>query len=129
MVEKTAEEQLGLRGRMLLGSKSGYRIMFPCNFVVFNANLIVDGKKVWFGDIDVSRDVIKLKSIARKVGKRVYVLSEMDGRFGENEENPKVENFMYSTDGEDDVLGKDAKEYFKVYDKNVIYNKYKYKKE
>lgn len=98
---KVATDALGWSGRMLSGSKSGYGEQFPKNLVVFNANLIVEGDgKVWYGDIDVTRDEEKLKQIARTLKKRIYVLREHDGRFL-NEAEPKIGSAVYTTDGQE----------------------------
>ena len=66
-------------------SKSTYRNQFPDNKVYFNANIFLLGEgKVWFGDIDITRDIDVLESISAELGKDLYVLRESDGRF-ENE--------------------------------------------
>jgi len=94
------------------GSKSGYRMDNPDNLVVFNANVIVEGlEKTWFGDIDLTFDEPKLKKAAEKIGRRVYVLYEMDARF-ENAKTPKLENAVYSTDGKADKLSDDLSFYY-----------------
>lgn len=69
-------------GRMLSWSKGDYLRSNPENLVAFNANIITeeDGK-IWYGDLDVSRDFDALKSIADEIGKDLYVLREHDGRF------------------------------------------------
>jgi hypothetical protein len=73
-------------GRMLSFSKSGYRDKFPDNEVYFNANIFVLGEgKIWYGDIDVTKEKEQLENVAREIGKDLYILREMDGRF-ENEE-------------------------------------------
>ena len=78
-------------GRMISGSKSGYNQRFPNNVVVFNANICTqeDGK-IWYGDLDITRDSASLSSLAQSLGKEVYVLREMDARF-DNEAKPKFE--------------------------------------
>ena len=74
-----------------LGSKSGYVARHPGHDVVFNANLVTKGRgKVWHGDIDLTTDGEALKRFAARLGEAVYVLYEMDGRFG-NEEDPKLD--------------------------------------
>jgi len=74
-----------ISGRMISGSKSGYRDRFPENEVYFNANIFLLGEgKVWFGDLDITKDREELQKIAKQIGKTMFVLSEMDGRF-ENE--------------------------------------------
>lgn len=78
---------LGFPGRMISGSKSGYRMRFPDNRPVFNANVCVESGKIWYGDLDLTLDGDKLQGLANELGERVYVLYEMDARF-ENEERP-----------------------------------------
>jgi len=74
-----------ISGRMISGSKSGYRDRFPDNEVYFNANIFILGEgKVWYGDLDITKDREELQKIARNLGKTLFVLREMDGRF-ENE--------------------------------------------
>ncbi len=88
---ETVEKYLGFPGRMITGSKSGYRRTFPDNKVVFNANLYADRVKVWWGDLDLTLDEKLLKELQAELGCEVIVLREMDGRF-ENEETPNFEN-------------------------------------
>lgn len=86
-------EKLGMEGRMISFSKSFYRNENPNNLVVFNSNIIVDGKKIWWGDIDVTINKINLIFLAKQINNSIFVLSEMDGRFN-NEESPIVENYL-----------------------------------
>lgn len=81
---------LGFPGFMLSSSKTMYRESYPKNYVIFNGNVIVDGKKVWYGDVDISKSGNKLKELAIKENVDIHVLYEHDARF-ENEENPPVE--------------------------------------
>lgn len=90
-LESLIYDLLGPNGKLISGSKSIYLYDNPKNLVVFNANLVIDGKKVWYGDIDVTLSCERLKTISSYTNKKVYVLSEMDARF-ENENKPKVEN-------------------------------------
>ena len=80
------ESENFLCGRMIAYSKSSYRDKFPDNEVYFNSNIFVlcEGK-IWYGDIDVTKDREKLENIARELGKDLYILREMDGRFGNEE--------------------------------------------
>jgi hypothetical protein len=78
-------------GRMISGSKSFYSNAFPKNFVVFNANICTRTKgKIWYGDLDVTKDEEKLKELAANAGEDLYILREMDGRF-ENEAKPLLD--------------------------------------
>jgi hypothetical protein len=71
-----------ISGRMISSSKSSYIEKFPENEVYFNANIFVLGEgKVWYGDLDLTKDGDILKNIASSSGKDLYVLRELDGRF------------------------------------------------
>ena len=73
-------------GRMISGSKSGYRERYPNNDVVFNANIVIPTRgKVWYGDLDLTLDTEKLQVVATTLKEPLYILREMDGRF-ENED-------------------------------------------
>jgi hypothetical protein len=85
-MEKFFEKENLLQGRMISHSKSGYRDKFPENEVYFNANIFVLGEgKIWYGDLDVTKDMDRLENIAKELGKDLYILREMDGRFGNEE--------------------------------------------
>ena len=75
-----------LPGRIIGWSKSGYMKKYPNNEVYFNANIFVFGEgKVWFGDLDLTLDKPMLEEISKEIGKKLYIVKEMDGRF-ENED-------------------------------------------
>lgn len=75
--------------RMISISKSGYRERYPDNQVYFNANIFILGEgKVWWGDLDVTLDKDNLECVARDLGKDLFILREMDGRF----ENEKIKD-------------------------------------
>jgi len=77
-----------IMGRMISGSKSGYKERFPDHKVVFNANIVTKSRgKVWYGDVDLTMDTPQLMNIARELKEPLYVLYEMDARF-ENEDQP-----------------------------------------
>jgi hypothetical protein len=92
------------RGRMLAGSKSGYRSTHPNNIVIFNASVAIVGhNKVWYGDLDLTKDENLLLHCSREIGKPLYVFYEMDLRF-ENEkldvsEATKTSYKYYVVDG------------------------------
>jgi hypothetical protein len=88
---KIANNILGYAGRMISGSKSRYRTLFPENIVVFNANICTADEKIWFGDIDITLDKQALIELASALSKEIYILREMDGRF-ENETTPLLEH-------------------------------------
>lgn len=93
--EKIVETLLGLKSKMICGSKSGYRRRHPKNLVCFNANVVVEGLgKVWYGDLDITLHEALLVRLAQLLEREVYVLQEMDGRF-DNEDAPKIEKAVY----------------------------------
>jgi len=70
---------------MISYSKSTYRQRNPDNEVYFNANIFVLGEgKVWIGDLDITKDRETLQKVATEIGKDLYIVRELDGRF-ENE--------------------------------------------
>jgi len=75
-------------GRMISGSKSGYREKYPDHKVVFNANIVTKSRgKIWHGDLDLDNDRENLKLVSAELKEPLYVLYEMDARF-ENEDQP-----------------------------------------
>lgn len=86
---------LGHCGRMISGSKSGYDERFPNNLVVFNANICTrKNGKIWYGDIDITKEEGKLKKLADELHCDVYVLYEKDARFN-NEKAPLFDKYVY----------------------------------
>jgi hypothetical protein len=98
---KILEITVGLPGRMMTGSKSGYCKTYPENVALFNANLIVpegDGfSKIWHGDLDLTFDGEKILKLSEKIKLPIYVLREMDARF-DTEEEPRIEKHIASYD-------------------------------
>ncbi len=90
-----AKEVLGFNGRMISADKVGYSNRFPDNVVVYNSNVCTAEGKIWFGDVDVTKDGAKLTALAEALGEKVYVLREMDGRF-DNEGAPKLDRAVAS---------------------------------
>lgn len=81
-----------LLGRMICSCKSYYRTKNPGNLVIFNANVIGEKSgKIWYGDLDITKDGKNLKKVSEELNERLYVLREMDARFGtENEQLDKL---------------------------------------
>jgi hypothetical protein len=75
---------LGHNGTMLLGSKSAYKEKYPDDIIIFNANVITSQGKVWYGDINYTKDKSKLEQLASILKENVMILKESDARF-ENE--------------------------------------------
>lgn len=87
-IEELIMFKLGFNGRMLSPSKSGYINNHPDGKPIFNANIIVNGDKVWYGDVDLVEDSVVLQDLTNMIGENLYILREMDARFGA-ENNPK----------------------------------------
>ena len=82
-------------GRMISGSKSGYIDRYPANFAVFNSRIydletfekhknkaILDFFKgqpieIWYGDLDLTKDLYALHLIALKIG--TFVVTRESG--------------------------------------------------
>ncbi len=76
--------------RIITGSKSVYKSSKPKDLIIFNANVFMkDMGKVWYGDLNLTEDYVILKSIAESLDTTLYVLWEMDGRFGKE----KIPNY------------------------------------
>ena len=79
--------------RMIGGSKMGYRIEYPDDLIVFNANVLIpDYGKVWYGDLNLTEDYLVLREISECLNTTLYVLWESDGRFGE--ENKPIDELV-----------------------------------
>ncbi len=101
--QTTAVEILGPCGRLVSQSKSRYLHSNPDNVVVFNANICITESalfarqtidKIWFGDLDITKDKKKLDALAEALGERVYVLREHDAR-GRNEKSPNLKKAVH----------------------------------
>ena len=84
--ELIVELGFGLCGRLVDNSKSQKN-------VVYNANIVVGNKKVWFGDF-YKHETYKLDLLAQILDEDVYLLNEMDCRF-ETENNPNINKAIY----------------------------------
>ena len=77
-------------GRQISASK----IARPGHDCVWNANICINEKnqgiKIWFGDLDLTDDMIDLQNYANFIGKDLYILREKDARFM-NEHSPLLE--------------------------------------
>ena len=95
-MKEKAIEILGMEGKMISGSKSGYYTRHPNNLALFNANLIVMERvptKIWYGDLDLTLSIDQLKELASELGVEIRVLREFDARF-EYEEKPRAEAYV-----------------------------------
>lgn len=82
MNDKLTAEQivrglLGWPGKMLSGSKSSYSKSHPKNVVFFNGNVYgSDGRKLWYGDIDLTKSEKDLTYLAKQLQESIYVTAE-----------------------------------------------------
>ena len=97
--------------RMIGGSKSFYSKEHLDDLIVFNANVLMPNYgKVWYGDLNLTKDYIVLKSIADTLDTKLYVLWESDGRFGEE---TKPLNELFDKSVWNTTESKPTKEWYK----------------
>jgi hypothetical protein len=101
--------------RMISASKSTYKQNHPQNRVIFNANIVTDNGKIWYGDLDLTISEKELMSISGELSQDLYVLYEMDGRF-ENENKSAEElktKAAYIVSHDKIIIGEKYKNYLK----------------
>lgn len=87
IIDKFKENGLNA-GRMMSYSKSKYKEENPNSICCFNANVLtLNNGKVWWGDLDITKDGDKLQKISEEIGEVLYVLREMDYRFENENDN------------------------------------------
>lgn len=91
MINEIINQKLGIPGAMISSDKELYIEEHPTHKVFFNGNIIIDNKKVWFGDIDVTYKSKIIQELADELNKNIYIIPESDGRF-DNEEKPLLHN-------------------------------------
>lgn len=84
--------------RLISGSKTFYRKKYPNNLIFFNVNIFVENLgKIWWGDIDLTKEYRILSKISNKLNIHLYVVSEMDGRFGNENRDDFKEISVWNT--------------------------------
>jgi hypothetical protein len=93
-INETLKANGFIMGRMISFSKSDYRDKNPNSVCYFNANIVTAKEgKVWYGDLDLTKDGESLKTIAEETNTIIYVLRELDCRFeNESEDGIKLIN-------------------------------------
>lgn len=87
--------------RMIAYSRRVYLSRRPNNQALFNANVVTDQGKIWFGDLDLTDDSEKLQDAANELRTDLYILREEDYRFNTNNRPMKevkklaVKKFVY----------------------------------
>ena len=108
--------------RMLSGTKWGYHEKYPEDLIVWNANVLIpDYGKVWYGDLNLTQDYILLKSIAESLDTTLYILWEMDARFGEEMKplNELLDKAVWNTTEDNPTKEWYKKKMNKKYDKDT----------
>mgnify|MGYP001319323051 FL=1 len=108
--------------RMIGGSKMFYREEHPDDLIVFNANVLMPGYgKVWYGDLNLTEDYKTLKKIAESLNTDLYVLWEMDARFGEEMKplNELLDKAVWNTTEDNPTKEWYKKKMNKKYDKDT----------
>ena len=101
-----AERNLGFPGKMISGSKSGYTSRYPKHDVIFNANIFTEaGKKIWYGDLDITNSGPNLQTLSKELGEKIFVLYEWDGRF-DFETNPRLDQAPWTCEPDGTVVNK-----------------------
>ena len=79
--------------RMIAGHKWDYESNHKDDLIIFNANVLMPNYgKVWYGDLNLTEDYKTLKKISDSLNTILYILWEMDGRFGE--ENKSIDELI-----------------------------------
>lgn len=85
---KDIQNILGHKGKLICGSKGLYRHNNPRNVVIFNANIFTKEGKIWYGDIDITKEEKLLIKASKELKQELFVLYESDGRsFNENDKD------------------------------------------
>lgn len=74
--------------RMLAYNRGNYTRKNPRNKVYFCANIVTrEHGKIWWGDLDLTKDADRLQKAADAIAANLYILNEMDYRH-HNESRP-----------------------------------------
>ena len=66
-------------GRILTVLKSDYVEANPNSVIYWNANIIlISSGKVWYGDLDITKDAEALKRVSERLGETLFVLKNID---------------------------------------------------
>jgi hypothetical protein len=87
-------EQIFVNHNLYCGQKiSGSKQSPKGHICVWNANVVTRKLgKIWYGDLDLTKSGKVLKEIALELGEPIYVLREMDCRFGT--ENDPIDSLI-----------------------------------
>lgn len=85
-------------GRMISGSKSGYRSRNPENDVVFNARIFVPKRKepIWWGDLDITLDCETLQKICNEINNELLIFYESVSWYAEGKKYKEIEKHAHA---------------------------------
>lgn len=84
-------------GRMISGSKSGYRERHPDNDVIFNARIFTPKYRcVWWGDLDITLDNKTLQNVCNEIGEEMIVTTESVSWYAEDKKYEDVEKYAHT---------------------------------
>lgn len=86
-------KKYGFNFARCFGSKSNYRSMYPNNLIIFNARIYLketylahfveikdffEGRdyEIWYGDLDLSKDIFNLYQVQLSIGKPIVITTE-----------------------------------------------------
>jgi len=69
-----AQSILGTSGRSISGCPTLYREAHPAHIIMYNIILCTENEKLWFGDIDVTRELILLRKVSNEVKQDIYMM-------------------------------------------------------
>jgi hypothetical protein len=81
-------------GRMISGSKSGYRHRHPENEVIFNARIFTPKKHlIWWGDLDITLDYKKLQEVCNEINEELLITTESISWYAETKKYSEIEKY------------------------------------
>jgi hypothetical protein len=84
-------------GRMISGSKSGYRERHPDNDVIFNARIFTPKLLcAWWGDLDITLDNKALQEVCNELGEEMIVTTESVSWYAEDKKYKDIEKYAHA---------------------------------
>lgn len=95
--EKVFHKHGFVYGRMISGSKSGYRERHPKNDVVFNARIFTPKNgNIFWGDLDITLDSSELQAVCNELGEEMIITTESVGWYGEDKKYEEIEKHAHA---------------------------------
>jgi hypothetical protein len=96
-IEKIFHDHGFMYGRMISGSKSGYRERHPKNDVIFNARIFTPKHgNVFWGDLDITLDNTALQEVCEKIGEEMIVTTESVSWYAEDKKYEDIEKYAHA---------------------------------